>query len=456
MLRRRLSGVSVQYPQGRFRQKNHCDSVGCCAATKVDTALALNIGPIALLLIGYRTTLFFGKEVFMRFPSTIAALFLALFVAACATNADRNPVPFAELDDAEVVGVNTVRVWGDGTTEHLGQMLDEREAQIRKHRPHKLNRRARFSFLAISGGGDDGAFGAGLLSGWSEHGGRPEFEMVTGVSTGALSAPFAFLGSRYDGALKEIYTQYSTKELISVRPLEGVFGGEAFTDNSKLADIIAKYVDQDLLNKIAAEHAVGRRLYIGTTNLDAQRPVVWDMGAIAASGHPQSLKLFRQVLLASAAIPGVFPPVHINVTVNGKTYDELHVDGGATAHVFFAPISLVEAKEKARIKRQARGTLYVIRNVKVAPEWKAVKASAFEIASRSLSTMMKNQANGDLFKMYFVARELGLKYRLASVPESFTLKSKEPFDPEYMSALFGVAEKMGREGYDWSKRPPGF
>jgi len=391
----------------------------------------------------------------MRLSSFVTAVCASLLVAGCATAPDRNPVPFAAVDEAEVFGLDKVRMWGDAPIGELEGALEERNAQIREHRPHLFRGGNKISFLAISGGGNDGAFGAGLLVGWTARGDRPDFEVVTGVSTGALAAPFAFLGPGYDPQLRQIYTTYTTEDLVSTSLLSGAFGGEAFTDNKKLANIIAKYVDRGLLNKVAAEHQKGRRLYIGTTNLDAQRPVIWDMGAIAASGHPEALKLFRQVLLASASIPGVFPPARINVTVDGKRYDELHVDGGATTHVFFAPLALTKDKNKIRKNSRGRTTLYVIRNVKVVPEWEAVKPSAVAIASRSLSTMMKNQANGDLFRMYYQTQELGMGYRLASVPPNFNMKSKEPFDPEYMSALFNMGEKMARDGYPWEMKPPG-
>lgn len=379
-------------------------------------------------------------------------------VAACAANPDRSPVPFAEIDAAEVSGLGVVRFWGDARPKNLVAELARRREQIRAHRPNAARRGSKVAFLAISGGADDGAFGAGLLAGWTEHGDRPDFEIVTGVSTGALTAPFAFLGPSHDSTLREIYTTYSTDQLLSKQPLEAVFGGSAVADSSKLEALIARYLNRDVMTKIAEQHGRGRRLFIGTTNLDAQRPVIWDMGAIAASGHPDSLKVFRQVILASAAVPGVFPPVNIDVTVDGRHFDEMHVDGGTTAHVFFAPVQLLSGPERKDVQKELRevhGTLYVIRNVKVTPEWQAVEASALKIASRSLSTMMKNQASGDLFKMYFLARELGIKYRLAAVPADFTLKSEELYDPVYMTALFNVGFERARNGYDWTEAPPG-
>lgn len=391
----------------------------------------------------------------MRFRTMPHIAALAFVLAACSANPDRSPVPFADVNTAEINGMEHIRFWGDARPQNLAAALGEINTQTRKHRPKMLKRGAKRTFLAISGGGSDGAFGAGLLAGWTQHGDRPEFDVVTGVSTGALSAPFAFLGPAYDGKLKEIYTAYSTEDLLTAQPLDAVFGGSAVADNTKLRELVARYIDDATLARIAAEHRRGRRLFVGTTNLDAQRPVIWDMGAIAASGHSDAKRVFQDVLVASAAIPGVFPPMNIDVTVDGRRFDEMHVDGGTTAQVFFAPIQLLSGPERKQIKRQLSGTLYVIRNVKVTPEWQAVQPRLVDISSRSLSTLMKNQAGGDLFKAYYLARELGIKYRLAAVPATFTMKSTEPFDQAYMTALFNVGFEQAKDGYDWGPTPPG-
>jgi len=315
------------------------------------------------------------------------------------------------------------------------------------------------SYLAISGGGSDGAFGAGLLTGWTKAGNRPQFQIVTGVSTGALSAPFAFLGPRYDRQLEEIYTRYSTDDLISQTLLAGLLGGAAIADNAKLKAVIAHYVDHKLLREIAAEHRKGRRLLIGTTNLDAERPVIWDMGAIAGSGKPGALELFRDVLLASAAIPGVFPPVLIDVSAGGKRHEELHVDGGVTGQVFFLPVQLM-SEVRASAHRKAFVTahrhLYVIRNSKLTPERKVVSASALAISGRSLGTLIKNQGIGDIHRIYEAAAAGRMKFALAFVPPEFDRQSRETFDRAYMKALFELGHERGRAGYQWSSQPPGF
>ena len=249
---------------------------------------------------------------------------VAIFLSGCATSLGRNAVPFELADKVVVPAVTNVRHWGDEPLKDVNKLAESRYQQIKALRPQLLRNTAlSFDFLAISGGGADGAYGAGLLSGWTKRGDRPQFEIVAGVSTGALSAPFAFLGPRYDRQLTEIYTEYATSDLVEQQVLVGLIGGGSAVASTKpLEALIRKYMNRDVLSEIAQEHKKGRRLLVGTTNLDSERPVVWDMGAIASQGTPQSRQLFRRVLLASAALPGLFPPVFLKVQSGGRTYEE--------------------------------------------------------------------------------------------------------------------------------------
>ena len=195
-------------------------------------------------------------------------------------------------------------------------------------------------FLAISGGGDNGAYGAGFLNGWTAAGTRPEFKVVTGISTGALIAPFAFLGPKYDHVLEKVYTTSSQKDIFKKRGIAAWLFGDSMADTRPLASVIESYVTRALLDEIAAEYAKGRILLVGTTNLDSLEPVIWNMTAIAASQDPRAVPLFRSILLASASIPGAFPPVMIDVNLDGAKYQEMHVDGGTIAQVFLYPPSV--------------------------------------------------------------------------------------------------------------------
>jgi hypothetical protein len=352
-----------------------------------------------------------------------------------------------------------VRYWGDvGTPEFLGTIIEStkqercalglREGESDRAFPP-------VALLALSGGGEDGAYGAGLLCGWTQAGGRPEFKYVTGISTGALIAPLAFLGPSYDPALREVYTGVSEKDIFIRRPLLQLLGSESATDTTPLRRLLDRHVTADMMRAVAAEHAKGRRLLIGTCNLDVQRPVVWDMGRIAARDSPEALKLFREVMIASASIPGVFPPVHLEVSVDGRRYEEMHVDGGTTSQVFLYPASL-DINRLAEEFRLHRGRIaYVIRNTRATPDREAVPNRLFAIVSRAVSTLIKYQAFGDIYRIYSGCRRDRIEFRLAFVPPEFDRKAKEPFDREYMTALFEFGFRQARAGYPWKTAPPG-
>jgi Patatin-like phospholipase len=220
-------------------------------------------------------------------------------------------------------------------------------------------------YLALSGGAGDGAFGAGVLVGWTQRQDRPRFEVMTGVSAGALIAPFAFLGPRYDRQLREIWTKYDTDELATPQIFAGLLGAEALADSAPLKSLIARYVDRRMLDRIADEYHAGRVLLVGTTNLDAQRPVIWNMGEIAASRHPYALELFRQVILASVSVPGVFAPVHIKVRAGEQILEEMHVDGGPTRQVFVAPAQLSLRSFDPLYPTPPVRRIYIIKNGKL-------------------------------------------------------------------------------------------
>lgn len=360
--------------------------------------------------------------------------------------------------DAQVAGYEDVRSWGDVESAALDASLAARPAQAKASGRLAWAEKSKVvdvNFLALSGGGGDGAYGAGLLAGWTQAGTRPEFEMVTGVSTGALIAPFAFLGSDYDRQLTEVYTTIETKDIASLNVVSGILGGDALADSTPLAAQIARFVDGRLLAEVAHEHNRGRRLFIATTNIDAQRAVIWDMGAIAKRGTAESLELFRSVLLASASVPGVFPPVRIKVRAGGKTYEELHVDGGTINQTFFLPFDALLDNYVKGDRKRLRRHIYVIRNTKITPEYQETDDQTFDIVSRSVSTLIKSQGVGDLYRIYLKARAQRMEFNYGAIPASFVLQAKEPFDKAYMKELFQLGYESGRAGYPWQKLPPG-
>lgn len=386
------------------------------------------------------------------------AMALPLATAGCLTEGDsRSSVPPAMAAHASVAGFESIRFWGDAPPAGAEAAIARQTAQLLAGvaagsgvSPTTTN------ILAISGGGSDGAFGAGLLAGWSAHGSRPVFDVVTGVSTGALTAPFAFLGPPYDGTLQKLYTQTTNADIATRRRLIEALTGDSLADTTPLRRLISEHITEDVLDEIARQHGFGRRLYIATTNLDAQRPVIWDMGAIAATPHPERLSLFRTVMLASAAIPAAFPPVLIRVTADGQHYEELHVDGGTTREVFLLPAGLSLARIDKSVKNRRPRRLFIIRNGKVEPEYDRTRNSTLSIAERSVSTLIKNQAIGDIYRMYVDARRDGTDFNLSYIPSSFNEISGSGFDPKYMSDLYFTGYRAAADGYDWAKAPPGY
>lgn len=312
------------------------------------------------------------------------------------------------------------------------------------------------SFLAISGGGDDGAFGAGLLNGWTAHGDRPEFKAVSGISTGALIAPFAFLGPRYDAVLKSLYTDVSQQDIFRKRFILSAIFNDALSDTTPLYRLASRYVTRKLLDEIAAEYAKGRLLLVGTTDLDNLEPVVWNMTAIAASHDPHAVDLFRKVLLASAAIPGAFPPVMIDVTVDGVHYQEMHVDGGAMTQVFIYPPSLKLTEESSKVGFDRERTVYIIRNARLDPDWANVRRRTLSIAGRAIASLIHTQGLGDLYRIYATTQRDGINYRLAFIPSTFTTPHTKQFDTTYMRELYQTGYDMGAAGYPWARSPPGY
>lgn len=308
------------------------------------------------------------------------------------------------------------------------------------------------SFLAVSGGSDNGAFGAGLINGWTTTGTRPQLRIVTGVSTGALIAPFAFLGPDYDPTLREIYTTTGPERIFRRRRLLAALFNDAMADTSPLAEMIARHADQAMFDAIAREYRKGRLLLIGTTDLDAQRPVIWNVGAIADSRHPKSLDLFRKILLASASVPGAFQPVLLDVEIDGAKFQEMHVDGGAIAQLFLYPASVDPGL--LAVERRSQ-TAFVIRNARLDPEHAEIERRTLTIAGRAISTMLAASGHNDVLRVYFLTKRDGVDYNLAYIGSDFKVPRDHLFDQAYMRALYDYGYQQAITGRAWHKTPPG-
>jgi predicted patatin/cPLA2 family phospholipase len=394
-------------------------------------------------------------SLFTKQASSWVTIALLLILTGCASTPERQPLPPEYTLKAGIPGIPDARFWGDEWPTFAAERFEiftvadfQREFESVYEKPH--------NYLAISGGGANGAFGAGLLVGWTATGERPEFSMVTGVSTGALTAPFAFLGSDYDDVMKEVYTSTTTKDIAAKRNLFAAAFGDSMTDTAPLQKLIAKYIDADMIEAIAREHKKGRRLFVGTVNLDAGRSVIWNIGAIAASDYPQKILLIHELLRASAAIPVAFPPVVIQVEAEGKQYDEMHVDGGTGSQVFVYPAAANWRLVTEKLKVKGKPQVYVIRNSFLDPDYKGMKRSVLPIASRTIDSLIRTQGVGDLYQIYALCMRDGNDFNLAYIPADFTEEPTEGFDPVYMKKLLDRGYQMALQGYPWEKAPPDF
>lgn len=371
--------------------------------------------------------------------SLLAVAALGLAVAGCAS-LPRTPYGVADASSARVLDLTELR-----------RYADEPAATFRPDR-HQVVLRGPRTYLALSGGGADGAYGAGVLSGWTEAGTRPSFSIVSGVSTGALIAPFAFLGPEHDLTLRDLYTSGVAESLLDApNPFNAIFGAGLF-GNTRLRELVAKYIDGNFVAAVAAEYAKGRQLLIVTTNLDTQRTAIWDMGGIAALRTPEALNLFRDVVAASASLPVVFPPMLVTAEANGRRFQEMHVDGGVTAPVLTLPEAFL--LRDAKLAKSGDLQLYILINNKVEREFQLVPNSTIEIAARSSSTIVKTQTRSILYSTYDFARRNNFRFNLTYIEGRIPAATSSGFDTAYMRGLFQYGYERARSGQVWSKSPP--
>ena len=358
-------------------------------------------------------------------------------------------------------GFNPVDIVDAAAEADAHQLLDGRKLYQVAERIRREQRPtvacAKRSVLVLSGGGAYGAYSAGVLVGWTQTGQRPQFDVVTGISTGALIAPLAFLGPQYDDQLRTMYTTMREQDLFRIKKSIRTIFAESLADNAPLVRKLEETVTPDLLKAIAAEHRRGRRLYVGTTELDGRRQVVWDLGAIAAHGTPADLELFRSVVLASAAIPGFFPPVRIPVEIEGKLYEERHVDGGVSAALFFRPPYVPPEKRADPTANSLYDTdLYIIVAGKLYADPELVKARALWIAGSSVSALLFAQTRGDCMRLYTACVLTGMNYRMTAIPMDMPIPfASTDFDPVEMSKLFHEGIRQATSANPWRVSPPG-
>jgi len=369
-------------------------------------------------------------------PSAILAI---MFMLAGCSSLPRTSYTASDAASSKVLDLDQLRRYAD---EPASTFL----------KTNVSSRAGAVSYLALSGGGADGAYGAGILNGWTAAGTRPEFSAVSGVSTGALIAPFAFLGPAYDATLRDVYTSGVAESLLNAPSIVHAVFGSGLFGNTHLRELVARYIGKDMLGAIAAEYAKGRRLLIVTTNLDTQRTVIWDMGRIAAIRSTQALNLFRDVMAASASIPVVFPPMLIDAEANGHRFQEMHVDGGVTAPVLTLPEAFL--LRNGALARGLRMNIYVLVNDKVERDFQLVPNSTIDIAARTSASVTKTQIRSVLYETYDFARRNNFGFNLTYIDKNLPSPTSFGFEAGYMRSLYQYGYDKAKTGDFWAKSPP--
>jgi predicted acylesterase/phospholipase RssA len=368
------------------------------------------------------------------------AILTTMFILAGCSSLPRTPYTAFDAASSRVLDIDNLRRYGDEPASTFRKDVD------------LSSRAGPLTYLALSGGGADGAYGAGVLNGWTAAGTRPEFTFVSGVSTGALMAPFAFLGPSYDAELRDVYTGGLAESLLGTPNILNAIFGSGLFGNTYLRELVARYVDQGMLAAIAAEHAKGRDLLIVTTNLDTQRTVIWDMGRIAAIGSPQALSLFRDVVAASASIPVVFPPMLIDAEANGHHFQEMHVDGAVMAPVLTLPEAFL--LRNGELERNPRINIYILVNNTVEQDFQLVPSDTIDIAARTSASVTKMQTRSILYETFDFARRNNFGFNLTYIDKDFPSPSLSGLEASYMRALYQYGYDKAKTGHFWSKAPP--
>jgi len=387
----------------------------------------------------------------------------ALSIQGCATMRPGKAVPIDFTEKVTISGMPDIRSDIDDPDPIVIQksLIDSFKEEAKFDYPTNALGIKTYPVLAVSAGGPKGAYGAGFLRGWSKEGSRPLFKIITGVSSGAIIACYAFLGKDYDDQLEKFFTTMSTKDLMKQNNLFRILFGGSFMSPAPLVKKISAIVDEKLIAKIAEEHRRGRRLFIGTVNLDAQEFVVWDMGALACKGGSDSVKMFRKILLASSAMPMMFPPIYFKVSsATGELYDEMHVDGGSMREVFSIDRLIKNMEGAARVfgidPSKYRAQIYILSTSYMSPIRQQVKDNLVDIGLRSLETLQAAAYSGDIYRIYTFAKRRGLDFNLAYIPADFKPHPKEFFDTHEMQRLFKRGYDDAINGYKWHKTPPGY
>jgi predicted acylesterase/phospholipase RssA len=401
------------------------------------------------------------KSLTLHRYSGILSLLLALGLSACATER-LSPPPAGDELRLPWGAVNT-DYWDAGADDIFSESTIEATTKfITEFRRDHPGERLPYRMLALSGGGSRGAYGAGVLTGWTATGSRPVFSVVTGISTGALQATAAFLGPDYDSVLKA-FNEVSSDDIYTSNGKTALLTSSSLYDTAPLKEMLAKLLDRDTIDAVAIEHAKGRRLFVGTTNLDTKTFTIWDMGKIAASKRPDRLQTYRDVVLASASFPMAFPPVYFPITnEQGETYYQMHVDGGAKESVF-AFAYLAELEQQAEFlgldwDEDIEPQIFVLNNGQLFPDqlYRPVKADALSIAMKSIESLSRKNATASVYYIWSAGLVHGASIHLTFIPKSYDLSVLPilEFDANEMQRLYQFGFDQSVSGKAWLVQEP--
>ncbi|CAM2927982.1 patatin-like phospholipase family protein [Vibrio rarus] len=369
---------------------------------------------------------------------------LLLLLQGCAAPTERNASIHSELMNP--LDTSGLRFWDEyrSETENYNVVLELEALIENKQISDEVNH------LALSGGGVNGAFSAGILNAWSEQGTRPDFDVVTGVSTGAIVAVFAYLGAEYDTELKHYYTQTPVSDMFRRNSLITLLSRNAFVDTTGFERKVRKAIDSKMMERLSIERQKGRILLIGTTNLDNQKMALWDIGRIAQVNTSEAQALIQNIVIASSSIPGAFPAKVIPLSYQGETYDELHVDGGISRQVFLIPQWINKS-----IKTSARAqNIYVIRNGSLKPRFNQVESGISSVSASSIATLIRRQGVGDVEYIYHYSERNGYPFNLAHIDDDFVNYELDPLSLDYMNAVYEYGFNKMKDNALWLAHPP--
>ncbi len=371
----------------------------------------------------------------------LMAIIMLAFLAGCLAP-DRIVYGPKAAANASLKGFSDIRIYAD-----TSRKLIDTKTWMPVTKDKEIN------YLVLSGGGGGGAFSVGVLKAWSDAGQRPRFDLVSGVSTGALIAPYAFLGQAYDEILVDLYTSGVAKKLVDADFLPQGLLGASLLKQKPLRAMIERYLTQDILARIAAEHRNGRRLLVLTSNLDSQRAVIWNMGAIAASGQPDALKLFQDIIIASASIPGLYPAVLIKARSGAQVFEEMHSDGGSSSQILTIPEGWMANSEKAAWGKEVTLNMYIIVNNALMPEFTTTTNNTFAVMARANSSLIKSQTRSALVATYVYAQRNGIRFHVASIDRQVPYRMRDPFNTDYMLAVYKLGYSRMASGRLWQDQP---